>query len=315
MDRLEAMKILVTVTEAGSLTGAARRLGMPLPTVSRKVSDLEAHLNTRLLYRSTRKLTLTDAGRTYVDACRRILDSVGEAERAAAGEFAAPTGELVLTAPVVFGRLHVLPVVTEFLGVYPDIDVRMALSDRTLDLLDDHVDLAVRIGRLPHSNLVAIGVGSVRQVVCASPSYLAVHGEPATPAQLSAHRGVSFETLTLPDEWTFGTGRAQVAVAIRSRLVVNTAEAAVDAACAGLGITRVLSYQVSEACRSGALKVVLAAHEPPPWPVSLVHAGQGILPLKLRAFIDFAAPRLRARLASSSEGARAAASGGSAPGR
>src|SRR5882724_3392190 len=172
MDRLESMSILVTAVEAGSLSAAARRLGTPLATVSRKVSELEAHLKTQLLKRSNRRLTLTDAGRSYVAACRRILEEVSEAERAAAGEYSAPKGDLVITAPIVFGRLHVLPVVTAFLAAYPQVDIRLTLGDRIAHLAEDHIDLAIRIGRLPDSRMVATGVGSIRHVVCASPAYL-----------------------------------------------------------------------------------------------------------------------------------------------
>jgi DNA-binding transcriptional LysR family regulator len=297
MDRLEAMSILVAAVEAGSLSAASRRLGTPLATVSRKVSELEAHLGTRLLTRSSRRLALTDAGRSYFAACKRILDDVGEAERAASGEYSAPRGDLILTAPVVFGRLHVLPVVAEFLQAYPEIDIRMVLSDRVVNLFEDRVDLAVRIGNLPDSSLVATRVGSIRRVVCASPAYLSARGTPQHPADLAAHDCVTLEILHAPDAWTFPIGKSQVPVPIHSRLVVTTADAAIDAAIAGLGITRVLSYQVTTAIREGSLTLVLEEFEPPPWPVSLLHGGGRLLPLKLRAFLDLAVPRLRARLA------------------
>ncbi|MGX9118838.1 LysR family transcriptional regulator [Mesorhizobium sp. BHbsci] len=296
MDRLEAMSLFVAAVEAGSLSAAGRRFGIPLATVSRKVSDLERHLKTRLLNRSTRQLTLTDAGHAYLAACRRILDEVGEAERTAAGEYIAPTGELIITAPIVFGRLHVLPVVTGFLAAYPDVAIRLMLADRITQLSEEHIDLAVRIGELPDSSLVATRIGSIRRVVCASPAYLAEHGMPETPRDLAAHNCITFEGLTAPAAWTFATGKTELAVPIRSRLRVNTAEAAVDAAVAGAGMTRVLSYQVTAAVRAGTLRAVLQAFEPQPWPVSLVHAGQGLLPVKLRAFLDFAAPRLKKRL-------------------
>ncbi|RWE87286.1 LysR family transcriptional regulator [Mesorhizobium sp.] len=296
MDRLEAMSLFVAAVEAGSLSAAGRRFGIPLATVSRKVSDLERHLKTRLLNRSTRQLTLTDAGHAYLAACRRILDEVGEAERAAAGEYSAATGELIITAPIVFGRLHVLPVVTGFLAAYPDVTIRLMLADRITQLSEEHIDLAVRIGELPDSSLVATRIGSIRRVVCASPAYLAQHGMPETPRDLAAHNCITFEGLTAPAAWTFATGKTELAVPIRSRLRVNTAEAAVDAAIAGVGLTRVLSYQITAAVRAGTLCTVLEAFEPQPWPVSLVHAGQGLLPVKLRAFVDFAAPRLKKRL-------------------
>jgi len=181
MDRLDAMSLFVATVEAGSLSAAARRAGVPLPTVSRKISELEKHLKTRLLNRSTRRLTLTEAGQSYLTACRRILDEVIEAERTAAGEYSSPTGELVITAPVVFGRLHVLPVITGFLAAYPQVDVRLTLSDRITQLVEEHIDLAVRIGELPDSAMVAIRVGSIRRIVCASPAYLALHGTPEKP--------------------------------------------------------------------------------------------------------------------------------------
>jgi len=297
MDRLEAMSILVAAVEAGSLSAASRRLGTPLATVSRKVSDLEAHLGTRLLNRSSRRLTPTEAGRSYIEACRRILEEVGEAERAAAGEYQAPRGDLILTAPVVFGRLHVLPVVAEFLAAYRDIDVRIALADRVVNVFEEHIDLAVRIGDLPDSSLVATRVGESRRVVCASPAYLAARGTPQHPSDLGSHDCIAFEVLNPPDAWSFPIGKSQVSVPIHSRLVVNTAEAAIDAAVAGVGVTRVLSYQVQAALQDQRLALVLEDFEPPPWPVSLVYGGGRILPLKLRAFLDFAAPRLRARLA------------------
>ncbi len=296
MDRLEAMSILREAVDAGSLSAAGRRLGVPLATVSRKVSELERHLETRLLNRSSRKLTLTDAGRSYVVACKRILEDVAEAERVASGEYSAPKGNLTLSAPIVFGRLHVLPIVMAFLKHHPDIDIRLVLADRVVDLFEDHVDLAIRIGDLPDSSLVAIRVGSIRRVVCGSPAYFAGRGTPQHPSELSAHDCVSFEGLMASDFWSFRVGKSDTPVAIHSRLVVNTAEAAIDAAVAGVGITRVLSYQVASATEAGALAVVLEAFEPAPVPVNLVHAGQGLLPLKLRAFIDFAAPLLRAGL-------------------
>jgi DNA-binding transcriptional LysR family regulator len=296
MDRLEAMSILLAVVEAGSLSAAARRRGIPLATVSRKVSDLEAHLRTRLLNRSSRRITLTDAGRSYVAACKRILEEVEEAERSASGEYSAPKGDLTITAPIVFGRVHVLPIVVEFLAAYREIDVRVMLADRVANLLEDHIDLAVRIGELPDSSLVATRVGSIRRVVCGGPAYFAERGTPRTPGDLGTLDCITFEGLMSPRAWFFTTGKSDVSVPIHSRLIVNTAEAAIDAAIAGVGVTRVLSYQIANAIRGGTLAVVLQEFEPAPWPVNLVYAGQGLLPLKLRAFLDFTAPRLKARL-------------------
>lgn len=298
MDRLDAMSILVAAADAGSLSAAARRLGTPLTTVSRKVSELEAHLRTRLLNRSSRRLTLTDAGQSYVAACKRILDDVEEAERAASGEYSAPRGDLIMTAPIVFGRLHVLPVVAAFLKAYPEINIRLVQADRTVNLAEDHIDLAVRIGELPDSSLVATRVGTIRRVVCGSPAYFAARGTPRHPSELAAHDCIAFEGPASLNSWTFAMGKSETTVAIRSRLAVNTAEAAVDAAVAGLGLTRVLSYQTAHAVRAGTLVLALEEFELTPWPVSLVYPAQRLLPLKLRAFIDFAAPRLKAALSS-----------------
>jgi DNA-binding transcriptional LysR family regulator len=297
MDRLEAMSILLTVVDAGSLSAAARRLGTPLPTVSRKVAELEAHLRTRLLHRTTRQLSLTEAGAAYVAACRRILDDVGEAERIATGEYAAPKGELAVTAPIVFGRLHIVPVVAEFLAEYPEIRIKLLLTDRVVHLMEEQIDVALRIGELPDSTLMASRLGTVRTVVCGSPTYLARRGVPATPKELAAHDCISFEVLESRRAWVFGDGTSATSVPVISRLEVNTAEAAIAAATLGVGLVRVLSYQVADAVGNGALDVVLQDYESAPLPVSLVHKGQTPLPRKLRAFLDFAAPRLRARIA------------------
>src|SRR5215468_1889819 len=228
MDRLESMSTLLAVVDAGSLSAAARRLKTPLTTVSRRVSELETSLKTRLLTRSSRRVALTDAGRSYVAACKRILEELGEAERAAAGEYSAPTGDLLVAAPVVFGRLHVLPIAIEFLRAYPDIDIRLRLADSIVNILEEPVDLAVRIGHLPDSGLVARRIGAIRRVICASPSYLAARGTPKEPADLAAHDCITFEGMAAPEAWTFPTGKSEAVVAIRSRLAVNTAEAALD---------------------------------------------------------------------------------------
>jgi DNA-binding transcriptional LysR family regulator len=289
MDRLDAMQILVSVVEAGSLSAASRRLGVPLATVSRKVSDLETHLKTRLLVRSRTRLTLTEAGVTYLASARRILEQVGEAERVAAGEFSAPRGELAITAPIVFGRLHLLPVVTDFLSAFPEIDIRLGLSDRNVQLADDQFDLALRIGTLPDSSLIAVRLGALRRVVCASPVWLKAHGTPKKPADLAGQ-----DAITFGGNWAFGNGET---VAVHERLSLTTAEAAVDAAIAGLGVTRVLSYQAAQAVAAKTLRIVLADFEPARVPVHLLRPEHGPLPAKTRAFLDFAVPRLKKALA------------------
>lgn len=298
MDRLDAMAVFVAVVGEGSLSAAARRLNVPLATVSRKLSDLEAHLKTRLLIRSTRQLTLTDPGRDYLEASRQILEQIDEAERAASGAYADAKGELVVAAPLVLGRMHAVPVVAAFLDQYPEVDVRLLLGDRNVNLLEEHVDVALRVGVLPDSNLVAKPLGTIRLVVCASPAYLARFGVPISPADLSEHRCVTFEQLTAPRTWSFSSAKGSQRVPVRSRLSVTTADAAIAAAIAGVGLTRVLSYQVADALHDGTLVRVLEEYEPAGRPVSLIHAGQGRLPMKSRAFIDFAAPRLSERLAS-----------------
>jgi DNA-binding transcriptional LysR family regulator len=296
MDRLEVMTMLVASAETGSFSAASRKLGVPLPTLSRKVAELEAHLKTRLFVRSTRKLALTEVGFTYLGACRRILEQVGEAETEAAGEFSTPRGELVITAPIVFGRLHVLPVISDFLAHFPEINVRMTLSDQNVNLIEDHIDMAVRVGALPDSSMMATRVGTIRRVICGSPDYFAGHGVPKTPKDLADFTCVTFSGM--PASWTFvSRNRASQSPRPRCRLNINTAEAAIDAAIAGVGLTHVLSYQVSRAIAEGKLRVVLREFEPEPAPIHIIHAGQGLVPLKMRRFLEFAIPRLRKVLA------------------
>jgi DNA-binding transcriptional LysR family regulator len=298
MDRFEAMSILLATVEAGSFSAAGRKMGIPLATVSRKVADLESHLKVRLLARSTRNLRPTDAGIAYIEACRRILEQTSEAERNAAGEFSAPRGELVITAPAVFGRMHVLPIVNDFLSEYPEVNVRMILTDQTLNMLEEHIDLAVKIGTLPDSSLVATSLGTVCRVVCGSPAYLAIHGTPKAIEDLPDHACISFEALAQGAAWKFAvpTKKGEKSISIRPRLVVNSAEAAVDAAIAGVGLAHVLSYQAWPAYQEGRLKLLLRQFDPNPVPVSLVHSGQGPLPAKTRRFVEFAVARLRKAL-------------------
>ena len=290
------MSILAAVVDAGSLSSGARALRMPLATVSRKVTDLESALGAELVLRSARGLTLTDTGTAYLEAARRILEDVAEAERVASGEFSAPKGVLSLTAPIVFGRLHVLPVVADFLKAHPDVDIRLEQTDRSVSLHEENFDLAVRIGALPDSSLIACRLGFVRQVVCASPDYLARKGVPERPDDLADHHCITFGNLMSPRHWRFGEGRAEISVQIRSRLVVNTAEAAIACAEAGLGLTRVLSYQIANAVNEGRLVTVLASFEPEPWPVSFVYPPRGLMPQKLRAFLSFATTRISEKL-------------------
>ena len=300
MDRLEAMRLLLRVADRGSFSAASRDLGVPLATVSRKVNELETHLGAKLLVRTTRKVALTDTGAAYLASARRILEDIEETERIASGEFHAPRGELTLTAPVFFGRLHILPIVADFLAAYPEINIRLLLSDRNLHLLDEHVDMAVRIGRLPDSTMIATNIGSMRTVVCASPKLIDAYGLPARPEDVAALPCVNFEFLSPASSWPFRSaedGRA-IEVEFSPRLSVSTAEAAVDAAAQGVGATRVLHYQCAEKVHQGALRLVLEDFEVEPIPVHLIHAARGTLPSKMRIFLDFAVPVLRARLRS-----------------
>jgi DNA-binding transcriptional LysR family regulator len=298
MDRFEAMHTLVAAVDAGSLSAASRRLNTPLPTVSRRVSDLEAHLGAQLLVRTSRKLILTEAGEAYVAVARRMLDDLADAERAASGEYRAPRGELLVTAPIMFGKLHVAPIIHAFLAAYPEVTVRLVLSDQVIDVAEAHVDVAVRIGQLPDSDLIARQVGHVRWVICASPTYLARRGEPVTSEALAHHDCIAFEGLQSYRNWTIGSGAAARSIAIRPRFSVNTADAVIEAAVAGLGIARVMSYQAATAISEGRVSTILRGLLTDPIPVNLVHQSQRVQPLKRRAFLDFVVPHLTGSLAS-----------------
>jgi DNA-binding transcriptional LysR family regulator len=296
MDRFGSMSAFVAVVEAGGFSAASRKLGMPLATVSRKVSDLEELLRVSLFNRSTRKITLTDSGRRFFESSRRLLSELEEAERSASGEYQAPRGELVITAPIVFGRMHLTPIVVEFLNAYPEVDVRLLLSDQIVDLLDEHMDLAVRISKLPDSSMVAARVGTIRTVVCASPGYLAKHGTPRHPSELAAHDCITRTMHSVPDTWPFCVGKRLQQFPVRRRLAVTTAEAAIAAAVADAGLTRVFCYQIVQAEKTGSLVKVLCDYEPEPVPISLVYPSSRLVALKLRAFVDYAVPRLKLRL-------------------
>lgn len=301
MDRLAAIRVFVAVADAGSLSAAGQRLGMPLTTVSRHLKALEEAVSVRLLTRTTRRLALTEPGRAYLDTCRRVLDELGTAERHLAGEKAEPHGQLALTAPILFGRLHVRPVVSAYLEAHPQMSVRMVLVNRVVNLVEEGLDLSIRIGRLPDSSMRATTLGSVRQICCASPRYLKCAGVPPEPKDLLDHQCITFTSFSQPDRWVFPGGEAQGRrkvqnVAVEPRLVVNTAEAAIDAAKDGLGIVRVLSYQAQAALKDGSLRRVLEAFEPEPIPVSLVHREDRLPQAKVQTFSELAVPRLRKAL-------------------
>jgi DNA-binding transcriptional LysR family regulator len=297
MDRFEAMRTLIAAVDGGSLSAASRSLNVPLPTVSRRVSDLEAMLGSQLVVRTSRKLLLTEVGTAYVASARRVLEELAEAERTVSGEYRAPRGELLVTAPILFGQLNIAPIVHHFLGAYPEVSVRLALSDNTIDLVENHVDVAIRIGHLPDSALVARRVGDIRWVVCASPDYLMRRGEPSEPTQLSDHDCIAFEGLQRYRAWPFVDAAGTAGqVTINPRFSVNTASGVTEGAAAGLGIARVLSYQADDSVREGKLVPILEDFAPPPLPVHLVHVAHLQQPLKMRAFLDFVGPRLQDRL-------------------
>ena len=298
MDRLEAMAMLVSSVEEGSLSAAARKLRIPVATLTRNVNDLEATVGTKLLVRTTRKLLLTDAGADYVAAARRILEQVDEQERRAAGEFTNPRGELVVTTPVQVARLRVLPVINRFLTQFPEIRIQLLQSDRNIDLVDSHADVAIRIGRLGDSSLVATRVGILRVVVVASPQLLKKHGVPRSPKDLHGYPRVVFNSPFL-SPWRFrhpDTNEIHT-VSDTPRLLVSSPDAAADAAIDGVGATLLLEHDLAEAVRAGKLRFILQEFEVDPIPVHLVHLSRDMMPVKLRRFIDFAVPKLREALA------------------
>ncbi|WP_266182142.1 LysR family transcriptional regulator [Dyella humicola] len=298
MDRVDAMRMFLAAVDTGSFSAASRQLQISLATVSRRVAELEEHLDARLLLRGTRKLELTDAGRALVDSCRRIVEDVAEAERVAAGEFRVPQGELVISTPTVMGRTHVVPVAVDFLNAYPSISLRVQFTERKVNLLEEHVDVALRIGALPDSNLVAVPVGLIRQVLCASPAYLEHRGAPKVPEDLINHHCVTYESVYVTkDRWEFSVKGNASTIQVPSRVVVNSLDAALAAALAGAGIARVMSYQVDDLVDAHKLVPLLEGFEPAPLPANLIYPGQRCVPQKLRAFLDFAVPRLRERLA------------------
>ena len=286
MDRLDAMTVFVAVADLQGFAPAARRLRLSASVVTRAIAALEAHLGARLLQRTTRTVTLTDAGARYLERARRILADLAEAEAAAQAERTVPTGRFVVAAPNVFGRLHVAPLLSAFLARHPTVQGDLTLADRLVNLVEDGVDLAVRIGVLDDSTLVARTVGATRRVVVASPDYLSRRGEPRTPADLAGHAVIQFTALAPLPEWRFARGDHDARIALAPGLVTNSADAAIGHAAGGGGLTMVLSYQVVEAVRAGRLRVVLADFEPPPLPIQLVYPTTRLLSAKVRAFAD-----------------------------
>ncbi len=284
------MRAFIAVAEEQGFAPAARRLALSPSAVTRAISALEERIGALLLHRTTRVVRLTEAGTRFLADCKRILGEIEDAETSAAGSHAEPRGQVAVTAPVMFGRIYVAPIVFDFLAHHPQVSARTLFVDRVVDLIDEGIDVGVRIAHLPDSSLRAMRVGSVRRVVCASPAYLAAHGTPQTPAELSKLDGINFSLSAAPGQWAFVSGETDNPPA---RLVVNSNDTAIAAAVAGHGIARVLSYQISAELRAGKLEIVLADFEPPPVPISVVYAEGRRAAAKVRAFVDFAAARLR----------------------
>lgn len=286
MDRLDAMQAFVTVADLKGFAAAARRLRLSPSGVTRLIAALEDRLGARLLQRTTRSVTLTDAGARYLERARRIIADVEEAEVAVEGERAHPTGRLVISAPVGFGRLHVSPVLTAYLKRHREVSAELKLEDRVINLVEEGVDLAVRIGHLPDSSLVARHVGDMRRIMVASPGYLKSRGEPKKPQDVAAHDSIQSGLIAGLAEWRFVEGGNEIRLNYAPRLVTNTADAAIRYAEAGGGLTRVLAYQAAEAIKRGRLKIVLAKFEQPPLPIHIVYPTSRLLSAKVRTFID-----------------------------
>lgn len=297
MDRLQAMQVFVQVAERASFAAAARRLSLSPARVTRAVASLEERCGAQLLHRTTRVVRLTQAGTRYLAQCKQILAAIDEAEALAASTQRELTGELSLTAPVLFGRMHVAPLLLAFLQQHPKLTARVTFDDQVLDLHDQQVDVAVRIGKLPDSDLRAIRVGSLRPVVCASPAYLQARGMPKHPRDLRAHALVAFGGMCEPQAWAFQVRGKPELVPPNPRLIVNNSELALAAARAGHGITKVPSYQVEEDVREGRLRVLLAEFEAPPVPVHVVHVEGRGASQRVRAFVAYAVEQLRSRCA------------------
>ncbi len=286
MDRIDAMQAFVAVADLRGFAPAARKLGLSPSGVTRLIAALEDRLGARLLQRTTRSVTLTDVGARYLERIRRILADVEEAEDSVEGERTRPGGRLVVSAPVGFGRLHVSAVMSAYLMRYPEVSGELRLSDQMINLVEDGVDLAIRIGHLADSSLVARHVGEMRRIVVASSGYLKARGEPKTPAAIAAHETIQFGAMTASPDWRFVEDGREVRVACTPRFTTNSADAAIQYAEQGGGLTRVLAYQADAAIKAGRLRVVLAKFEEPPLPIHIVYPTSRLLSAKVRSFVD-----------------------------
>ncbi len=292
MDRIQMLEVFVAVAESGSFAGGARATGLSPPSVTRGVNDLEERLGARLFLRTTRVVRLTDVGRDYLEEVRGILSDLRAADDLASGMAARPTGHLRVTAPVEFGHIHVAPILADFLDAYPAVSADLLTVDRIVNLAEEGIDVALRIGDLPPSGLTAVRVGHVRRVICAAPDYLQNYGVPQTPADLTHHRIIAIGGTTPNTEWRFGKDRSEI-VRLKPRLFVSNVGAALELARRGWGVTRVLSYQVDHDLQDGGLLTILDTFEAERLPVHLVHHEGRRVTAKLRSFLDFARDRLR----------------------
>lgn len=294
MDQIHLMRVFVTVGEEGGFAAAARRLDVSPAAVTRAIVALEDELGVPLLLRTTRNVRMTDAGRQYFDDTRAILASIDEANEAVSGINAEPRGKLSVTASVLFGRAFIMPCIVDYMRRFPQVEVSAHFVDRVVNLVDEGLDVAVRIGHLPDSSLRAVRVGQIRRVLCAAPAYLEERGMPTHPSDLLQHTVVSSSAVSPRVEWHFGLGEEALSVRMTPRLVVTSNDAALDAAVGGLGITRLLSYQVAGPVERGELRLLLEDFEEPPWPVHIVHREGRHGSAKVRSFIDLAVEQLRA---------------------
>lgn len=294
MDRFSEMQIFVAVAESEGFAAGARKLKISPPAATRAVADLEHRLGIKLLNRTTRYVRVTDAGQRYLDDCKRILAQVTEADEAAIGINAAPRGHLVITAPVLFGRMYVMPCVVAYLQKYPDTEISAMFVDRVVNMLDEGVDVALRVGDLSDSSFKAIKVGTVRRVVCASPAYIEKYGLPLHPNDLSEHQIIVASSLSPNVEWRFLENKQSKIVRVKPRLTVTSNDAAIEAAVEGLGITRLISYQIAPELQNGQLKIILSEYEYPALPINILHREGRNSSAKVRAFIDLVAEKLKA---------------------
>jgi DNA-binding transcriptional LysR family regulator len=287
------MTTFVTVVETGGFSTAARKLDVSPSVVSRIVTELEEHLGVRLLTRTTRLVRLTDTGAAYFEDCRRIMGEIDNAELSAAGTHSSPRGLLSVTAPVLFGKEYVTPIALDYLTRFPEVDLSCWFIDRVVNLVDEGLDVGVRIGELPSSSLQASRVGRVRRVVCASPAYLARQGVPEKPEDLASHTTILSSGVSASPEWRFNAKQDQIVTPLHPRMTTTTNDSAIAAAVAGFGIARVLSYQVANQLRDGTLRIILEAFEPPALPVNVIHREGRHATQKVRAFLDLAIDTLR----------------------